>query len=128
MLKTSVNSQKAPQPSGGYAQALVVSDCSRTMFISGQIPVDVEGNVPVSFEEQARLVWQNIGHQLEAAGMSFDNLIKHTTFLADRQYRESNSQIRQEILGDRETSLTVVIAEIYDVAWLLEIEAVAMSS
>jgi len=32
------------------------------------------------------------------------------------------------ILGNGETSLTVVIAEIYASAWLLEIEAIAMST
>jgi len=128
MEKKSINSQNAPQPSGGYAQAIEIQEATRTLYISGQIPVDNEGNVPKSFEEQARLAWNNIGHQLEAAGMSFDNLVKHTTFLADRQYCESNSKVRQEILGNRETTLTVIIADIYDPAWLLEIEAIAMSN
>lgn len=128
MLKNSINSQNVPQPSGGYAQSLEVSGFSRTLYVSGQIPVDTEGHVPSSFEEQARLVWTNIGHQLEAAGMDFDNLIKHTTFLSDRCYRESNGKVRQEVLGDRETALTVIIAEIYDPEWLLEIEAIAVSS
>jgi hypothetical protein len=33
--------------------------------------------------------------------------------------------LRQEILGDRSPALTIVIAGIFDSAWLLEIEAVA---
>jgi hypothetical protein len=36
-----------------------------------------------------------------------------------------NRKVRQEILGDLSPALTVVIAEIFDEAWLLEIEAVA---
>jgi len=123
----SVNSSGSPAPSGGYTQALEVSSSKKVLYISGQIPVSLDGTVPKRFDEQARLVWRNIENQLTAAGMTLDNLVKHTTFLADRQYREENSRVRQEVLGERETALTVVIAGIYDESWLLEIEAIAMS-
>ncbi len=46
-------------------------------------------------------------------------------FLSDRAYREANSRIRKRVLGDARPALTVIIAEIYSEAWLLEIEAVA---
>ncbi len=122
-----IDSTIAPLASGGYSQAVEVSDLDRIVFISGQIPKDREGKTPGDFPSQARLAWANLEHQLEAVGLSLDNIAKHTTFLADRRYRIQNSEIRREILGPREPALTVVIAEIYDPEWLLEIEAIAVA-
>lgn len=125
MKTRSLESNKAPSADGGYSQAFEVSGATRTLYISGQIPVDKNDHVPSNFSDQARLVWQNIFHQLEAADMSLDNIVKHTTYLASREYRNDNSRIRQEILGQRKPALTVVIAGIYDEAWLLEVDVIA---
>lgn len=108
-----------------YAQAYAVEGPTRWLFISGQIPADAEGVVPQSFGDQARLVWANIEAQLSAGGMTLDNLVKVTTFLSDRQYREQNRDVRHAVLAGRTPALTVIITGIYDEAWLLEIEAVA---
>lgn len=120
-----VNAAGAPRAAGGYSQALDVTGFSRLLFISGQIPENAAGHVPTGFEDQARLVWRNVELQLKAAGLTLDNLVKVTTFLGDRRHAEANGSIRREVLGDRTPALTVVIADIYDPSWLLEIEAIA---
>lgn len=48
-----------------------------------------------------------------------------TTFLGGRDIASVNSDVRREFLSDHRPALTVVIAEIFDPAWLLEIEAIA---
>ncbi len=121
----SVNAPETEAPSGGYSQAVEVTGATRTLYISGQIPVDKNGNTPKDFSDQARLAWKNVIHQLEAADMTLDNVVKHTTFLSSREFCDENSRIRQEILGHRKPALTVVIAGIYDESWLLEIEVIA---
>ncbi len=126
MKTRAINAADAPQSAGGYAQAIEVSEASRTLFVSGQIPVNVEGSVPESFEDQARLAWANVEAQLRAADMTFDNLVKATVFLSDRAYTLPNRTVRTEILGDRKISLTVIVCAIFDSAWLLEIDAIAM--
>jgi 2-iminobutanoate/2-iminopropanoate deaminase len=120
-----VNADKAPKPAGGYAQAVEISGATRTLFISGQIPVDVKGECPADFTAQARLAWRNVTAQLAAADMGVENLVKVTTFLSDRKYALENRQVRHEVLGNHAPALTVIIAGIFDEAWLLEIEAVA---
>ena len=57
--------------------------------------------------------------------MGLENIVKHTTFLANRKYRNENRQVRREVLGELRPALTVIITGIFDEAWLLEIEAVA---
>lgn len=125
MQSTPVNSPLAPAPSGGYSQALNVQGATRWLVISGQIPVDRAGVVPASFAEQADRVWANILAQLDAAGMGVSNLVKVTTFLSSRQYAQENGEARRRALGAHAPALTVIIAGIYDEAWLLEIEAMA---
>jgi enamine deaminase RidA (YjgF/YER057c/UK114 family) len=50
-----------------------------------------------------------------------------TVYLSDRQFRAANSQIRHEVLGDHRPAITIIITGIYDEAWLLEIEAIAVA-
>jgi 2-iminobutanoate/2-iminopropanoate deaminase len=125
MRQRPINAPQAPQPHGGYAQAVEVTGASRWLYISGQIPVSAEGEVPASFAEQARLVWRNLLAQLEAADMRIENLVKVTTFLASREHALQYRSIRQEFLGPLTPALTVIITGIFDEAWLLEVEAVA---
>lgn len=115
----------APAPSGRYAQAFEVTGASRLLHVSGQIPVAPDGDVPPDFAAQCRLCWKNIEAQLRAADMELSNVVKVTIFLSDRRYAIENREIRQAVLGDHTPALTVIIAGIFDAAWLLEIEAVA---
>jgi 2-iminobutanoate/2-iminopropanoate deaminase len=110
-----------------YAQATEITDPKRWLFISGQVPADADGKVPAEFVDQAKLVWHNIAIQLARADMTIANLAKITIFLSDRRYREQNTQVRHAILGGHAPAITVIIAEIFDEAWLLEIEAVAVA-
>ena len=73
---------------------------------------------------------RKVDAKVKESGDITDILFSHSTpainDLEDRRYRSSNSKARQEILGNHETALTVVIAEIYDEEWLVEVEVIAM--
>ncbi|MEI5679266.1 MULTISPECIES: RidA family protein [unclassified Mesorhizobium] len=120
-----INAPDAPQPAGGYVQAMEVTGASRTLYISGQIPVAADGSVPEKFEDQSRLAWQNVIAQLRAADMTLDNLVKVTIFLSDRKYTADYRRVRNEVLEGRQIGLTTIITGIFDESWLLEIEAIA---
>ncbi|HEY5713663.1 MAG TPA: RidA family protein [Allosphingosinicella sp.] len=115
----------APKASGGYAQAVRLTGIEELVFVSGQIPVDVVGRVPASFGDQCRQVWRNVAAQLDAAGLELADVVKVTTYLSDRAYAAENSTIRQEVLAGAAPALTIIVATIYDPAWLLEIEVIA---
>lgn len=120
-----VNSDLAPSPVGPYSQALEVSEVERFLFISGQVPESINGDDPIEFEAQARLVWANVIAQLEAADMSIENLVKVTTYLSSREHKRANREVREAILGDHLPALTVVLAGIFEEQWLIEIDAIA---
>jgi 2-iminobutanoate/2-iminopropanoate deaminase len=114
-----------PATIGGYSQAFAVPPGAGLLFISGQIPVDADGVVPFGFEAQCRQAWRNLLTVLRAADLGVRNLIKVTTFLSDRKYSDLNSEVRREQLGDHRPALTVIIADVFEAGWLLEIEAIA---
>ncbi len=120
-----INAEDGAEAAGAYVQALEVTDTTRRLYISGQAPLTVEGHVPTTFKEQAETVWCNILAQLHAADMTAENLVKATTFLVDRKYRDENREVRQEMLNGHTFTLTVVLAGMFEDGWLLEIDAIA---
>jgi enamine deaminase RidA (YjgF/YER057c/UK114 family) len=122
-----LNPSELPAPTGTYTHGTLITGARRTVFVSGQVPwADENGAVPQDFDSQCRIVWRNVLAVLAEAGMGVSNLAKVTTYLADRQYRAINGRLREEILGDHRPALTIIITDIYDAAWLLEIEAIAV--
>jgi len=125
MDRRTIEALDAPSASGGYSQAVEVTGATRTLYVSGQIPASRAGEVPATFREQCELAWRNLAAQLHAADMTLDNLVKVTTFLSDRRFGAENAEVRRSVLGERSPALTVIVAGIFDSAWLLEIEAIA---
>jgi 2-iminobutanoate/2-iminopropanoate deaminase len=79
-MKKIINTDKAPAPIGPYNQAVLVGN---TLYTSGQIALD-----PISMElvlddieTETNQVMQNMKAVLEAAGMTFENVVKSTIFI-----------------------------------------------
>ena len=125
MKRDAINAKNAPQPRGGYSQAVKLENFERLLFVSGQIPMTSDDTLPDGFKAQARQAWLNVDAQLKAAGMSKADIVKVTVFLADRHHTMENREIRAEYLGALAPAMTVVIAGIFDTAWLLEVEVIA---
>ncbi len=72
----------APEAIGPYSQGKASHGF---IFTSGQIPIDpADGTIhAVTIEEQTEQACINVGEILKAAGVSFDNVVKTTCFLAD---------------------------------------------
>lgn len=76
-----VATEKAPKALGPYSQGYVQGGM---LYSAGQLGADpVSGDLPATIEEQAEQSCQNIKAVLEAAGTSFDKVVKTTCFLAD---------------------------------------------
>lgn len=76
-----IETTKAPAAIGPYSQGWAVNGL---VFTSGQIPVNPEtGEAPEGIAAQAEQSCRNVGAILEAAGSSFDKVVKTTCFLAD---------------------------------------------
>jgi|GEM_PF-1955816 len=101
---------------------------SRLLFVSGQVPADADGETPPHFSEQCRLAWRNVEAQLAAADMQLRHLVKVTVFLARAEDRRREREVRHARLRRiAQPSVSVVVTGIYDEAWRIEIEAIALA-
>lgn len=76
-----INADKAPEALGPYSHGVKTGNL---FFSSGQIPLTKEGEIiSEDVKEQTAQVMRNVGHVLEAAGLSFDNIVKTTIFITD---------------------------------------------
>lgn len=80
MDKKVVNTDKAPGAIGPYSQAIKFANL---IFTSGQLPLNVDGQMPEDIQEQTRQSLNNVKYILESAGSSMGKVIKTTVFLSD---------------------------------------------
>ncbi|MBR9846636.1 MAG: RidA family protein [Algicola sp.] len=81
-MKTIINTPKAPAPIGPYNQAILTGN---TLYTSGQIALSVETGELVmdSIQAETKQVMENLKVVLEAAEMTFENVIKTSIFISD---------------------------------------------
>ncbi len=81
-MRKVISTDKAPAAIGPYSQAISTGNM---VFTSGQIPLDpaTGAMVGTDIRSQAEQVMKNLKQVLEAAGSSFDKVVKTTCFLAD---------------------------------------------
>ncbi len=77
-----IETTAAPAAIGPYSQGVRAGEY---VFFSGQIPLDPETGevVPGGIEAQAERVMKNMEAALEAAGLSFAQVVKTTIYLTD---------------------------------------------
>jgi 2-iminobutanoate/2-iminopropanoate deaminase len=79
-MKKIIFTENAPAPIGPYNQAVLKGD---TLYTSGQIAIHPKTGelVVASIEEETQQVMQNMKAVLEAAGMTFENVVKTSIFI-----------------------------------------------
>ncbi len=90
-MKKIIFTPKAPAPIGAYSQA-VLKD--KMLFTSGQIAInpDTGDLILDSIESETKQVMDNLKAVLEAAGMTFENVLKTSIFLSDmNHFQEVNA-------------------------------------
>jgi 2-iminobutanoate/2-iminopropanoate deaminase len=81
-MKKIIFTENAPVPIGPYNQAVLKGN---TLYTSGQIAIHPKTGelVTANIEEETQLVMENIKAILEAAGMTFENVVKATIFITN---------------------------------------------
>ncbi len=110
-----------------YSHAVSVEG-KRLVFISGQVPRDRDGNtVGVGdMAAQIRQVGENIKAALAAAGATWDDVVKTTTYVTDIDEFFRHPDVRMEYFGALPASTTIGISRLSHPDFMVEIEAVAM--
>lgn len=120
------NPDTVAPPVGAFTHAIEVPPGARTLYLSGQLGIDRDGNLGEDIQAQSRLVWENISALLEAANMDLSNLVKVTAYLTDPADFKEYGAVRSAVLGDhRPASTLLFVAHLADPEWKVEVDVVA---
>lgn len=80
--RTTVKTPRAPAAIGPYSQGVLVDN---TLYVSGQIAIDPETGSMISgsVEAETERVLENLGGVLQAASMTYENVVRCEVFLTD---------------------------------------------
>lgn len=124
MIQT-INPQSIAATFSAYSHGAIIPPGTGLVVTSGTIGVDLDGYVPPDFDAQCRLVWSNIAVILAEAGCGLNDIVRINGFLKRREDSGMFRDIRNEVISHAPAS-TIVIAELIDPAWLIEVEVMAM--
>jgi 2-iminobutanoate/2-iminopropanoate deaminase len=122
-----ISTTHAPAAIGPYSQGIVVNGF---LFTAGQIALDpttgkiVDGGIV----EQTERVMQNLQQVLEAAGVSWTDVVKTTIYLHDISHFPTVNEIYGKWLGDARPARSTVQVSGLPRGGLIEIDAVAITA
>jgi enamine deaminase RidA (YjgF/YER057c/UK114 family) len=125
-----------PHPKGlvsnaGFSQVVVASG-SRTIYTAGQVSIDERGASVAAGDlaEQTAQSMRNVGLALTAAGASYSDIVKITTYVVNYkpEHRAIIGKARAPFFasGTPPASTLVGVAALAQSEWLVEIEAIAV--
>ena len=125
-MRKQIIAKKGAPPMGIYSPAIAAR--GSMVFISGQAAVDPETGKPQfggSFEEQAKLTFDNVTTLLEAAGTSWEHAVKVGIFLADLDNFAKMNEIYKECLTEPYPARTTIQA-VLPAQMAIEVDCVAI--
>ena len=126
-MKSAVASPALPIPVGPYSPAI---RAGQLVFLSGQIPVDPSTGLLIvgDIAAQTRRTLENMGLLLEAAGLTFADIVRTTVFLADMADFSAMNQAYEEFFGPPYPARSTVQAARLPRDARIEIDAIAMTN
>ncbi|XP_060589248.1 2-iminobutanoate/2-iminopropanoate deaminase-like [Ruditapes philippinarum] len=125
IVRKIVQTAKAPGAVGPYSQAVIADN---TMYISGQIGLDVNtkalvegGAVP-----EAEQALKNMGEILQAAGVTYKNVVKCTVLLADIKDFHAVNDVYVKYFPENKPARAAYQAAALPLGAKVEIEAIAV--
>ena len=112
------------EPVVGYSRAVVAGG---HVFVAGTAPIPRAGDPPAGAYEQARLCLEIVGAALAEAGAAFRDVVRTRVYLTQAADWEDVGRAHGEVFGEiRPASAMLVVKELLDPRWRVEIEADAV--
>jgi len=107
---------------------VVVVEARKTIFVSGQLARDAQGNVVGAgdMRAQIRQTGENIKAALAAAGATLNDVVKTNTYVTDIEEFFKHTDVRMEYFGALPTSTTVEVRKLAHPDMMVEIEVIAV--
>ncbi|HEX5696409.1 MAG TPA: Rid family detoxifying hydrolase [Acidimicrobiia bacterium] len=124
MPKTVPPTPSAPKAMGPYSFA---TEAAGLVFLSGQVALDPHSGErrPDDVEIQARQVMDNIGSILDDVGLTYEDIVKTTIFMADMADYPKVNEVYGSYFGSEPPARSAIQAGALPGGFLVEIEVVA---
>lgn len=122
-MKNPIATTNAPSAIGPYSQAI---DAGPFVYASGQIPINpATGEIPEGIKAQTAQSLANVKAILMEAGLSLDNVVKTTVFLADMNDFSAMNEVYAENFSAPYPARSAVAVRELPKQVLVEIEVIA---
>ncbi|MEW5941030.1 MAG: RidA family protein [Chloroflexota bacterium] len=127
-MKEFRNPQNIHKPLGGYSHQVEISG-ERTLILSGQVGIRLDGSVPEDPIEQLDVALENIFRNLEAARMDVKDIVKVTYYLVgEMDTARRRELVAAKLQGHQPCSTLVYVARLASPNLKVEIDAWASSA
>jgi enamine deaminase RidA (YjgF/YER057c/UK114 family) len=118
-------------PTRGYTHVVESTSPSRTIYISGQLGMTVDGKFagpPGDFRAQATQCFENLKHALAAVGATFEHVVRVTNYFVDMAHLPIYFDVRDRYVDTKAppASTAIQISKLAREGALFEIEAIAV--
>ncbi|WP_130904254.1 MULTISPECIES: Rid family detoxifying hydrolase [unclassified Pseudomonas] len=125
MNKKIIATPVAPQAIGPYSQAV---KCADTLYVSGQIALDLHMQMADGIEAQIRQVFANLEVILEEAAMSFADVVKLNIYLTDLSHFALVNGVMEELFAKPYPARAAIGVSSLPRAALVEVDAIAVAA
>ncbi len=118
-----VKTDKAPEAIGPYSQGTIIN---KTVFVSGQIPINVEtGELETDIEKATLACLTNVLEIVKASGSSIDRIAKVNVYVRNIEEFDKINRIYANFFGDHKPARALVEVSKLPKNSVIEIEAIA---
>ena len=115
------------KPFGNYSHG-ILNKKTGLLLISGQLGIDVNGEIPKLFSKQAELCFSNIRAILQEANYSLFDVLKVTTFVTNRKFFRDYMKVRDNVFREvsiKPASTLLIVSGFTKPSFSIEIEVIA---
>lgn len=125
-MRKKIETNQAPKAAGPYSQAVVVDNF---IFTSGQIHLTLEGKLlEGTIEEQTHRVMKNLRAVLEAANVTFSEVVKTTIYVIDMNLYKEINKVYSSYMTDPFPARETVCVKALPLGARVEISMVAVKN
>lgn len=118
--------KNSPKPVGHYSQA--IASCG-LLFTSGILPIKIKTSekLPIesSIEEQLIVVFDNLTQILQEVGLSSDNVVKTTVYIAGGENWGIVNELYANFFGEHRPARSIIPVPELHFGYKVELEAIA---
>ena len=123
-MKKAFMTDRAPKPVGPYSQ---IVEYGNLLFLAGQIPLTPDGTLNTGdIDAQAQQVLNNLQAVLEKAGLTMNDVVKTTIFLADLSDFEAVNRVYAQYFQEPYPARSTVEVSKLPKGARLEVDAIAV--